>query len=50
MSGGRAHIVNVSEIATDGATSIVDGLRAGTRVIRDGTASVLNDQQVAVVH
>ncbi len=49
VSGGRAHIVSVTEISTDGATSVVAGLRPGTRVIRDGTASVLNDEQVAVV-
>ncbi len=39
---------NVSTVADDGKTAVVDGLPAGSRVIVDGQTSVGNGQRVAV--
>ena len=45
---GRIHTKRVTEIATDGASSIVDGLASGDRVVRDGTQSLSDGERVAM--
>jgi multidrug efflux pump subunit AcrA (membrane-fusion protein) len=46
---GRVRLRRVTEIATDGANSIVEGIAPGDRVVRDGTQSLTDGQRVAMV-
>ena len=46
---GRIRTKRVTEIATDGASSIVDGLSPGESVVRDGTQSLSDGERVAMV-
>jgi RND family efflux transporter MFP subunit len=43
---GRARTVNVTEVATDGRTSIVRGVSGGEQIVEDGDASLSDGQQV----
>ena len=43
----RAHTVRVTEIATDGANSVVSGITAGASVVRDGTQMLTDGERVA---
>ncbi len=45
---GMVKTVHVVEIASDGTTSIVTGIGAGTRVVSDGQTSVGDGEKVAV--
>jgi multidrug efflux pump subunit AcrA (membrane-fusion protein) len=45
---GTVHTVAVREIADDNTHSVVSGIPAGTRVIRDGQTSVGDGQKVAI--
>jgi len=47
-SDGIVRTAAVREIADDNARSVVSGISAGTRVIRDGQTSVGDGQKVAV--
>ena len=46
---GRARTLPVTELATDGATSIVRGVPAGEPVVRDGSAGISDGQRVEAV-
>ena len=45
---GRIRTKPVTEIATDGASSVVEGLQAGESVVRDGTQSLSDGERVAM--
>ncbi len=49
VSNGRARARPVSEIATDGANSIVRGLPAGAHLVRDGSLGLGDGDAVTVV-
>ena len=46
VANHRARTVHVTELATDGATSIVSGIAPGTQIVRDGSAGVSDGQSV----
>ena len=46
VQNGRTRAVRVAELATDGANSVVTGLQAGERIVRDGGTGVGNGQPV----
>jgi RND family efflux transporter MFP subunit len=47
-SDGVVRTVKVREIADDGATAVVTGVRSGTRIVTDGQTSVGDGQKVAI--
>jgi multidrug efflux pump subunit AcrA (membrane-fusion protein) len=47
-SDGTVRTVKVTEVADNNASSVVTGVSAGTRVIRDGQTSVGDGQKVAI--
>jgi hypothetical protein len=49
VENGRATVREVSELATDGANSVVQGLPAGVQLVRDGSLGLGNGDTVQVV-
>jgi len=49
VANGRAHARSVRELGTDGASSIVDGLHPGDRIVRDGSEGIDDGASVATV-
>lgn len=49
IDNGHARTLGVHEIATDGVTSIVEGIGSGTVLVRDGTTELRNGEAVTAV-
>ncbi len=49
ITDGKAHPIGVREVATDGVTSIVDGVASGTVLVRDGTTDLRGGEAVTAV-
>ena len=47
QSGDTVKTTKVAEIATDGSTSVVSGITAGTRVVTNGQASLGDGEKVS---
>lgn len=45
---GVAHVRSLSELRSDGKTSIVSGIPAGTRVVADGQAGISDGERITV--
>ncbi|MBV8245738.1 MAG: efflux RND transporter periplasmic adaptor subunit [Candidatus Eremiobacteraeota bacterium] len=48
VRGGAAHQLAVRELGSDGKMSVVSGVQAGQRVVRNGQMGISDGQQVAV--
>ena len=49
VQNGRARVRQVGEVTTDGANSVVNGLPAGVRIVRDGSIGLAEGDTVTVV-
>ncbi len=47
QSGDSIKTVKVAELGSDGTTSVVNGITAGTRVVSDGQTSVGDGEKVS---